>query len=502
LKEVGDYDKGKLKLLFSGHHLSHAASAYYPSTFEEAAILTIDGVGEWATASIFHGQDGTIRTIKEMPFPHSVGLLYSAFTYFLGFTVNSGEYKVMGLAPFGNENSEETKEFIEKIKNKIVSIKEDGSIWLNQTYFNYASGLKMIDKPKWENLFNMIIRTSETNIEQKHCNLAYAIQHILEEIVVKMAKEAKRLTKSNNLCLAGGVALNCVANSKIKETGIFDNIYIQPAAGDCGSSIGAALAVHHMYFENSKSIKRENANIYLGPESDEQDITILNRRYKTVYNKYDSMNDLSNDIAKLISEGNVVGWFQDKMEFGPRALGNRSILADPRNSKMQELVNRKIKLRENFRPFAPAVTQEQAQDYFELEHSSPYMLYTAKIKPVYRNTIPNDFHELSIDQKGSLNNSIFPAITHIDYSARIQTVSKDANPKFWQLLQHMKVHSGHPIVLNTSLNVRGEPIVSTPQEAYDCFMNTEMDVLVLHNYVYFREQQSDSYKTKSKFKLD
>jgi len=503
LQEIGPYDKKKLKLLFSGHHLSHAASAYYPSPFLDAAILTIDGVGEWTTASIFHAKEGIINVVKEMPFPHSVGLLYSAFTYFLGFTVNSGEYKVMGLSPFGNIDDKETKAFIEKIKQEMLSINEDGSIWLNQSYFHYATGLKMIREHKWKDLFGIERRKPESDISQHHCNFACAVQQVLEEIVLKMVKETKRLTNSENLCLAGGVALNCVCNTKIKQSGLFNQIYIQPAAGDCGGSVGAAMAVYHMYFCNNKIVIPENSNIYLGPKISEDDILKLNRKLKTEYTRYEDFNDLSVKIAELISEGNVVGWFQDNMEFGPRALGNRSILADPKNPNMQELINQKIKLREQFRPFAPAIIQEELQDFFEMKDPSPYMLYTSKIRSEFRVPLPENFHELLINQKLKVRTSIFPAITHVDYSSRIQTVSKKLNPKFWELLQNIKKHTGYPIVLNTSFNVRGEPIVCSAEDAYNCFMTTDMDILVIQNYVYFRDKQRTSlHKMNSKFKLD
>lgn len=502
LEEIYPYDKKKLKLLFSGHHLSHAASAYYPSPFLDSAILTIDGVGEWTTASISHARYEEISVIKEMPFPHSVGLLYSAFTYFLGFTVNSGEYKLMGLSPFGNIDAEETKIFIEKIKQNIISINDDSSLWLNQDYFNYATGLKMIKESKWLELFGMKRRRPESNIEQHHCNLACAIQNVLEEIVLKMVKEAKRLTKSENLCLAGGVALNCVSNTKIKESGYFNHIFIQPASGDCGGSLGAAMAVYHMYFRNNKIVIPENSNIYIGPSINTLDILKLNRQFKTVSKKYEDFAILSDKIAKLISEGNVIGWFQDRMEFGPRALGNRSILADPRNPKMQDLINQKIKLREHFRPFAPSVIQEEAKDFFEMQDPSPYMLYTSKIKFSFRIPLPINFHEFSINEKLEVKTSIFPAITHVDYSSRFQTVSQKSNPKFWKLLQSVKKQTGYPMVLNTSFNVRGEPIVRSAEEAYTCFMNTDMDVLVLQDYVYYKNKQINSSYGKSKFKLD
>ncbi len=503
LYEIEAFDKKKLTLLFSGHHLSHAASAYYPSPFLDAAILTIDGVGEWSTASISKARNGKIENIKEMLFPHSVGLLYSAFTYFLGFTVNSGEYKLMGLSPFGDIDAPETKGYIEKIKREIVSIKEDGSIWLNQNYFDYATGLKMIHTKKWERLFDISKRKAESDIIQQHCNLARAIQEVLEEIVLKMAQEAKRLTHSDNLCLAGGVALNCVSNAKLHKLDIFKQIYIQPAAGDCGGSIGATLAVHHMYFENDKITNIDNTEIYLGPEFDEKEIIKLNRSYKTTYTKYEDFSALTEIVARLIGDGKVVGWFQDRMEFGPRALGNRSILADPRCKDMQFVVNKKVKLREGFRPFAPAVLEEDSFEFFELESLSPYMLYTAKIKQLFRYNLPENFKELTIPQRVAYKKSIFPAVTHVDYSARVQTVSRVSNPKFWQLLNELKKQTGYPMVLNTSFNMRGEPIVCTPTEAFCCFMNTDIDVLVIQDYIYFKDEQANSLLVKKRdFKLD
>lgn len=501
LKEIEPYDQKKLKLLFSSHHLSHAASAYYPSPFDEAAVITIDGVGEWNTTTISYAKGATIEMIKEMSFPHSVGLLYSAFTYYLGFTVNSGEYKVMGLAPFGNGLDKEVKNYIDIIKKEIVSIKNDGSIWLNQEYFNYATGLKMIHEQKWLKLFGVARRLPESKIEQQHCNLAYAIQNILEEIVLKMVIEAKKLTNSTNLCLAGGVALNCVANSVISDSRIFENIFIQPAAGDSGGALGAALAAYYMYYSNIKPKLLKDKSIYLGPRVDQCQINKLNLKFDAIFKKHQNNESLCDEVAKLLSCGKIVGWFQGRMEFGPRALGNRSILADPRNPDIQGLINRKIKYREEFRPFAPAVIQEYAQRYFEIEGTSPYMLYTAKLKPNYRRKLPDRIDELSLEKKILLNNSMFPAVTHFDYSSRIQTVSNNSNPKFWLLLQYMQKYTGHPMILNTSFNVRGEPIVCTAEEAFHCFMSTDMDVLVIEDFLYLKEEQKNNV-FKIKFEFD
>ena len=362
LKEIDSTIKKKhVNLLFTEHHISHAASSFYPSNYKESAILTIDGVGEWCTASICKGKDKKIELLKELHFPHSVGLLYSAFTYYLGFRVNSGEYKLMGLAPYGNESSNETDSFIRKIKSKIVDIKFDGSIFLNQEYFKYTYGLRMIKENRFEKLFGLKTRNEQDKITQTHCNMALAIQRVTEEIVIKMVKETKRLTKAKNLCLSGGVALNCVANGKIEDLKIFDKIYIQPASGDAGGSLGSALAVNHMYFDK-KRIYTKGYDLmkgsYLGPYYSNKEILIINKKYKAVYEYFESFKDISKLVAKLISEGNVVGWFQGKSEFGPRALGNRSILADPRNPEMQKKLNLKIKYREGFRPFAPSVLDE------------------------------------------------------------------------------------------------------------------------------------------------
>lgn len=358
-EKVGQYDKGKLKLLFPEHHLSHAASAFYPSPFEDAAILTIDGVGEWATASICHGNKGNITILKELEFPHSLGLLYSAFTYFLGFKVNSGEYKLMGLAPYGNPGSENVKKYVNTIKSVLVDIKDDGSVWLNQEYFDYATGLRMVKDDKWKELFGFPRRESESLLEQHHCDLGFAIQLITEEIVFKMAEEAKKLTGSENLCMAGGVALNCVANGKLLKKKIFKNIFIQPAAGDAGGALGAALAAQYIYFKQERILSGkmdEMQGSYLGPIYSDLEVEAMARKYKAPSHTFGSFELLAEKVAAVIADGNVVGWFQGRMEFGPRALGGRSILGDPRNPEMQKKLNLKIKYRESFRPFAPFST--------------------------------------------------------------------------------------------------------------------------------------------------
>ncbi|MEO1021741.1 MAG: carbamoyltransferase [Bacteroidota bacterium] len=490
LKKIGDYDKKDLRLLFPEHHLSHAASAFYPSPFEEAAILTIDGVGEWATASISHGKGKEIKLLRELKFPHSLGLLYSAFTYFLGFKVNSGEYKLMGLAPYGNPESELVEQYVEKIKTELVDIRDDGSIWLNQDYFDYATGLKMIRERKWEQLFGFSRREDETELQQHEADLALAIQKVTEEVVVLMAKQAKELTGAKHVCLAGGVALNCVANGKIQNENIFDQLYIQPAAGDAGGAVGAALAAYHLYFEKERVPQQPDAmnGAYLGPEYEAIDIQRAVKRFKPVFQDFEEA-DLYPRVAEYLDHGMVVGWFQGNMEFGPRALGARSILGDPRKPDMQKKLNLKIKYREGFRPFAPSVLAEDAAHYFELNTPSPYMLLVQPVREEHRNPLPEQYHELPLREKLAISRSSLPAITHIDFSARIQTVHKETNPRYWNLIHAFKERTGCGMVVNTSFNVRGEPIVCTPEDAYRCFMNTEMDVLVMGSYVFLKSEQ-------------
>lgn len=508
LNEVGSYDKKKVNLLFPEHHLSHAASAFYPSSFPESAILTIDGVGEWCTASIGLGKGEKIELLREMEFPHSVGLLYSAFTYYLGFTVNSGEYKLMGLAPYGNENAEETKRFIEKIKSELVDIKEDGSIWLNQKYFNYATGLRMVHDQKWKELFGVARREAEADLEQVHCNLAIAIQKVTEEIVIKMAKEAKRLTNSDYLCMAGGVALNCVANGKLLEENIFKEIYIQAASGDAGGALGAALAVSHMYFEEARVIDYtydQMNGTYLGPDYSEKEIQSMNKHNNARFKKYDDFNELTSFVASRLAEGNVVGWFQGRMEFGPRALGNRSILGDARNPEMQKKLNLKIKYREGFRPFAPSVLAEDAREYFDLQADSPYMLVVAPVKESRRLPLPENYSDLPLWERLYHQRSDLQSITHLDFSARVQSVYEETNPRYHALIREFKNQTSYGLVVNTSFNVRGEPIVCTPFDAFRCFMSTEMDYLVIGDFVYTKTEQADwenKEKWMVKFKMD
>jgi carbamoyltransferase len=501
LRSVGDYDKKKIRLLFSEHHLSHAASAFFPSPYEQAAILTIDGVGEWCTASIGMGDGRQITFLKEMSFPHSVGLLYSSFTYYLGFSVNSGEYKLMGLAPYGHPESAQTKTFIDRIKTNLVDIKQDGSVWLNQSFFHYATGLTMVKEKKWEKLFGFPRRLADTAIEQSHCNLAYAIQNVTEDIIMKMAGEARRLTGADALCLAGGVALNCVAGGKLLRKKIFKDIFIQPAAGDAGGAVGAALAAHHIYFEHSRTVVEQSAQMsaYLGPAYENADIEAMNRRFHAVATYYENFGNLAESVAGRIAEGSVVGWFQGRMEFGPRALGNRSILGDARHPDMQKKMNLKIKYREGFRPFAPSVLAEEARDYFDLETDSPYMLLIAYIHEQRRHKLPDHYFDLPPEDKLNVKRSDVPAVTHLDFSARVQTVRKEANPRFWQLIRAFKERTGCGLIINTSFNVRGEPMVCTPEDAYRCFMSTEMDYLVMNDFVYAKTQQPD-FRNKDRWK--
>ena len=481
----------KVKLYFPEHHLSHAASAYYPSNFTNSAILTIDGVGEWATASICKGEGTEISVLKEMKFPHSIGLLYSAFTYWLGFKVNSGEYKLMGLAPYGISQSGQKEHFKKIIRDKLVRIYDDGSIWMNQKYFNYSTGLRMVTDVSWENLFGLKRRSPDDKIEQDHCNLALAIQEITEEVVEKMATHAKEICKSENLCLAGGVALNCVANGKLLQKEMFDSIFIQPAAGDAGGSVGAAFAVYftHAGKRSNPKLNGPMNHVYLGPKFHDKSIQKVVKKYKAPYSKYDSRETMMTEVAKLISDGAVVGWFQGRMEFGPRALGNRSILGDPRNREMQKKLNLKIKNRESFRPFAPSVLEEDAQLWFDLRSQSPHMLFVAPLKEENRNSVPDNYDQLSLMDRLYVERSDIPAITHIDFSARIQTVSQKANPEFWNLLQAFKEITGLGMLINTSFNVRGEPIVCTPEDAFRCFMRTEMYYLVIEQYLFSKNEQ-------------
>jgi len=492
LNEVGE---GEVPVYFPEHHLSHAASAFYPSPFDDAAILTVDGVGEWATATICHGFDKDIRIIRELAFPHSVGLLYSAFTYYTGFRVNSGEYKLMGLAPYGNPDAPQTREFISKILTEMVDVREDGSILLNMDYFDYATGLKMVKERKWRELFGVPARNPESEIDQVYMNMAYAIQQVTEEIVLKLSRSARELTGSRNLVLAGGVALNCVANGKILKAGIFDDIWIQPAAGDAGGAVGAAYAVWHVHDRHERRVSGAGGDAMrgslLGPEFSAREIERTIRKYEGVAQHYTDFCELSRVVAARLAKGQIVGWFQGRMEFGPRALGNRSILGDARNPEMQKKMNLKTKFREGFRPFAPTVLEEDVQEHFELDSPSPYMLLVVPVRKEKWRTPPANYNELSLSERLYFLRSDLPAITHIDYSARIQTVSRSVNPRYWQLINAFKQHTGYGVVVNTSFNVRGEPIVCTPDDAYRCFMRTGIDCLVMGDYVLDKVDQPD-----------
>lgn len=499
-----------IPIYFPEHHLSHAASAFYPSPFEEAAILTIDGVGEWATATICHGQGNQIKIMQELRFPHSVGLLYSAFTYYLGFKVNSGEYKLMGLAPYGDPQSPETILFKEKILSTLVDIREDGSILLNMSCFRFATGLRMTNDKKWAALLGIPRREPESAITPSHRNLALAMQQVTEMIVVALARTAQRITQSKNLVMAGGVALNGVANYQVLLAGCFDNIWIQPAAGDAGGALGAALAAYHIAERAPRIIQSSTSasnhplkgrppahttapdamqSALLGPAFTQQQIAATIHRYNATAEYVADFPVLSARVSQLLAAGKVIGWFQDRMEFGPRALGNRSILADPRNPRMQQHINLQIKAREAFRPFAPSVLEEDAAAYFDMQSPSPYMLFVTPLKTALRFPVQENYQQ-NIYERLSDPRSPVSAVTHVDYSARIQTVSKATHPKYWQLIHDFKALTGCPMLINTSFNVRGEPIVCSPEDAFLAFMHTAIDYLVMGNYLLERAKQT------------
>ncbi len=508
LSKLGREGEKIPQILFPEHHLSHAASAFFPSPFKDAAILTLDGVGEWATTTIGYGNGNKISMFRELEFPHSIGLFYAAFTYYCGFKVNSGEYKLMGLAPYGNPDAEETKSIKRKILETLVDIREDGSFLLNMDYFNYATKLSMTNDARWEKLFGFPRRKPEQELDQHYMNMAYAIQEVTEEIVLKLANTAKELTKSENIALAGGVALNCVANGRLLKAGIFKNIWIQPASGDAGGSLGAALAAHYIYFKNERNeIDPDDSmrGAYLGPQFSDFEIERVARKYKAVYQKFNDFDELCDKTASLLNNDTVIGWFQGRMEFGPRALGNRSILGDPRCPDMQKKLNLKIKFREGFRPFAPSVLEEDIQEFFDITTKSPYMLLVAPVVESRRCKIPNNYNDLPLYERLYFQRSDVPSITHINFSARIQSVSRKTNPRYWQLINKFKEKTGYGIVVNTSFNVRGEPIVCTPDDAYRCFMRTEMDYLVMGNYLFTKREQpnwSEKDNWKEEFKLD
>jgi carbamoyltransferase len=487
------------KIYFSDHHLSHAASAFFPSPFEEALVLTADGVGEWATTTVAIGKGNNLEIKKEIQFPHSLGLLYSAFTYYTGFKVNSGEYKLMGLAPYGMPIHED------KIKNNLIDIKEDGSFHLDQTYFNYATGLTMTSK-KFDNLFGQKPRDSKKEkLTQFHMDIAASIQKVTEDIMIKLAKSLKEEFNISNLCLAGGVALNCVANGKILKEKIFDNIWVQPAAGDAGGSLGAALALWHIEQNNPRKVnlKDDMQGSYLGPEYTQSQIE---EQLDRVGAKYEALNkeDLIDRASTSLSLGEVIGWFQGRMEFGPRALGSRSILGDPRSSKTQKNLNLKVKYRESFRPFAPSILREDLSEWFDISVDSPYMLMVSNINKDKMIEMSEDEKKLFGINKLNIKRSEIPAVTHVDYSSRIQTVHKETNEKYFKLIKKFKEKTSCPIVVNTSFNVRGEPIVNTPLDAFNCFMGTELDKLFIGNcYLDKKEQDPTLKKDYTKvFELD
>ncbi|MEG3921206.1 carbamoyltransferase [Microcoleus sp. POL10_C6] len=532
-------------LLFTEHHQSHAASAFFPSPFEKAAVLCLDGVGEWATTSVWLGDGNQLTPQWEIDFPHSLGLLYSAFTYYTGFKVNSGEYKLMGLAPYGEPK------YVDKILNYLIDLKDDGTFRLNMDYFNYTVGLTMTNK-KFDELFEGPPRQAEGKLTQREMDIAASIQVVTEEVVLRLCRTVKKELDVDYLCLAGGVALNCVANGRLLREGIFKDIWIQPAAGDAGGALGAALAIWYQYCEQTRTVSANSTansieslktelittNVaveertevltanpavatvaksvahltchdqmrgsYLGPRFTDAEILEYLDAVKASYHRLDDA-ELMPQLAEILEQGNVVGWFQGRMEFGPRALGGRSIIGDPRSAKMQSVMNLKIKYRESFRPFAPSILAERVADYFEIDHSSPYMLLVAPVKSSLRIPMTPEQEQLFGIEKLNIPRSEIPAVTHVDYSARIQTVHKETNPRYYDLISHFEKRSGCSIVVNTSFNVRGEPIVCTPEDAYRCFMRTEMDYLVLENYLLPKSEQipwkqDDAWKNE--FELD
>lgn len=544
LAEMANCKTNKLpSLLFTEHHQSHAASAFFPSPFQKAAVLCLDGVGEWATTSVWLGDGNQLTPQWEIDFPHSLGLLYSAFTYYTGFKVNSGEYKLMGLAPYGEPK------YVDKILNYLIDLKDDGTFRLNMDYFNYTVGLTMTNK-KFDELFEGPPRQGEGKLTQREMDIAASIQVVTEEVVLRLCRTVKKELNVDYLCLAGGVALNCVANGRILREGIFKDIWIQPAAGDAGGALGAALAIWYQYCEQTRTVadeliavnkikeernevlttNEEKAEVltanqavatvaksvahltchdkmrgsYLGPRFTDIEILEYLDAVKASYHRLDDA-ELMPQLAEILEQGNVIGWFQGRMEFGPRALGGRSIIGDPRNAKMQSVMNLKIKYRESFRPFAPSILAERVADYFEMDHSSPYMLLVAPVKTSLRIPMTAEQEQLFGIEKLNIARSEIPSVTHVDYSARIQTVHKETNPRYYDLISHFEERSGCPILVNTSFNVRGEPIVCTPEDAYRCFMRTEMDYLVLENFLIPKSEQipwkqDDAWKNE--FELD
>ncbi len=499
LKEQDNNFNDIKKINFSEHHLSHAASAFFSSPYEEAIILTLDGVGEWATTTVSLGKNNKINILKEIHFPHSLGLLYSAFTYFLGFKVNSGEYKVMGLAPYGEPR------FKDIILDKLIDVKEDGSFRLNMDYFNYATGLTMTNN-KFAKLFNMKRREPENDLSQIHMDMAASIQAATEEIVLKITRFLFKEFKLPNLCMAGGVALNCVANGKILKEGLFKNIWIQPASGDAGGALGAAQAFYYQELDNKRKIlKTDSMNgSYLGPQFTDDQVENELKSCGANYKKLTS-DQIIKDTAKALAEEKAVGWFQGRMEFGPRSLGNRSIIADSRSEKMQKNLNLKVKYRESFRPFAPAVLFEKVSEWFEINSESPYMLLVADVKKSKQLQMTNEQKNLFGIDKLNVKRSSIPSVTHVDYSARIQTVHKETNPMFHKLIEEFERITKYPVLVNTSFNVRGEPIVCSAIDAFNCFMGTDLDVLVCNNFILYKDSQNNNllkdYKNKYEVRL-
>lgn len=486
------------RILFSTHHLSHAASAFFASPFSEALVLTMDGVGEWDTTTVYHGKASNLTKLKEIRFPHSLGMLYSAFTYYCGFKVNSGEYKLMGLAPYGHPR------FAEIIKQHLIDIKEDGSFKLDLNYFDYCTGLTMTNE-RFNQLFGNARREAEQKLEQVHMDLAASVQAVLEEVVLKICRNLLIEHPSENLCLAGGVALNCVANGKIYDQKLFKNIWVQPAAGDAGGALGAALVAYHMHFKNPRTVDPQTdlmSGAYLGPEYSEKNIESFLKTKNIPHSQF-SESDLIQKVSALLTQDKIIGWFQGRMEFGPRALGNRSIIANPKSRDMQKKLNLKIKFRESFRPFAPAVLEDEVHNWFEYRGTSPYMLMVAQVKKDHLLPVDQSQNLFGIDKLNQVR-SVVPSITHVDCSARLQTVSRQTNPLFYSLIESFQKLTGVPILINTSFNIRGEPIVCSPEDAYRCFMGTDMDVLVLGNYILLKEEQPEKELRdyRNQFELD
>lgn len=495
----GENGSKKIELLFSEHHQSHAASAFFPSPFEKAAVLCLDGVGEWSTTTVWIGEGNNLEAQWQIDFPHSLGLLYSAFTYYTGFKVNSGEYKLMGLAPYGEPK------YTDLILDRLLDLKEDGTFRLNMNYFNYCAGLTMTNR-KFDKLFDSPRRRPESSISQKEMDIAASIQKVTEEVVIRLARTVRKETGCKYLCMAGGVALNCVANGELLRTGIFDDIWIQPAAGDAGGALGAALAVWHGLYRGERKVKQGDSmkGSYLGPRFTASDIRARLDRTGAVYTELED-NELMPLLAGILAKDKVVGWFQGRMEFGPRALGGRSIIGNPQSSKMQSQMNLKIKYRESFRPFAPSVLYEDVGKYFEIDRSSPYMLLVAPVAEGIRIAMTEEQKKLFGIEKLNIPRSQLPAITHVDYSARIQTIHEETNARYYHLVSEFKKQTGCGVLVNTSFNVRGEPIVCTPEDAYRCFVHTEMDYLVIENFLLDKANQPEINKDDSwldQFELD